>query len=150
MNAQLKDIIKNDLKIEETKNISKELKPFSKDETLEFESNDFHLIFNKSSKKMKITTKTKISFDIETDRDINIKCRSFNLLAEDDICIDSIKNLFLNSKMAKQIRDLPESIEYRLASLEDELLSIAENNEFSKEDLVKYIKMRKETLCLGE
>ena len=69
------------------------------------------IVFNKNTNTVDMKFRNGTNINIETSGDINIKCKSYNVLVEEDFSVDSLRDeslpsIFLNSKMAKQIRNL--------------------------------------------
>lgn len=71
--------------------------------------------------------------------ELNIHVDSVNIVVENDFCVDSLKNenkesIFLNSKMAKQIKNNLESKEWRKLKNEENKNNIIENMTKLKEN----------------
>jgi len=83
-----------------------------KNDNIKINNNLYKVSYNKEEKELNIHLNDEnITLNIETKGDLNIKCKSFNLIVEEDFSVDSLKplnlpSIFLNSRMAKQIRNL--------------------------------------------
>lgn len=105
---------------------------------------DYTLIHDKIKNKIFIKTQEDITFDIETQGDINLSCNSFNLLTKEKICFDSLTDddIHFNSKMAKQIRNNPESIEYRKQEIENVAEHLAEQWKWTVKEYKQFIEQQ--------